>query len=264
MIRRFIRHIPLLVLVALAIGSAACDVAFQDLSASATDTWQKQYTLAAGGRFELSNVNGTIEVTPSADATAVEVVAERKARASSEQAARDILKTTVIAEQVSPDTIKLDVPREGGGFGMGRRQISVNFKVRVPKGAVVSVSTLNGGVRVAGVLGAVKVRTTNGEITGEGLGGAVDGGTTNGAIKVQVTAVQPEGIRLDTTNGPIDLRIPADAKANVSARWTNGSFETSGVRAEGEKERRRYDGKLNGGGPRIELSTTNGGIRISS
>lgn len=258
------RHIPLLVALAgLALGSLACDVAFQGLHASATDTWQKRYTLAEGGRFELSNVNGTIEVTPSADVTGVEVVAERRARAGSEQAARDVLKSSRIVEQVSADAIRLEVPREGG-VRMGRRGLEVNFKVKVPKGAAVSVSTLNGAVRVDGVLGGAKIRTTNGEITGEGLGGKLDAGTTNGAIKVAVTGVEADGIRLDTTNGEIELRMPADARATISARWTHGSFETSGLKPEGETERRRYDGKLNGGGPRVELSTTNGGIRISS
>ena len=31
----------------------------------------------------------------------------------------------------------------------------------------------------------------------------------------------------------------------------------------GEKSHRRLDGQLNGGGSRVELSTTNGGIRIT-
>jgi len=33
--------------------------------------------------------------------------------------------------------------------------------------------------------------------------------------------------------------------------------------AEGEQNRRRVDGTLNGGGARIELQTTNGGVSLS-
>lgn len=258
------RLILQVVVMVLGVAAAACDVAFQGLNASATDTWQRHYTLAEGGRFELANVNGTIDVTPSADATSIEVVAERKAHASTEQAARDVLKANRISEQASADLVKIEVARQHGGFAMGGQRVEVNFKVKVPKSASVSVSTLNGAVRVDGVLGPVKIRTTNGEIAGEAIGGALDAGTTNGEIKVQVTAVKPDGIRLDTTNGAIDLRMPGDAKATISARWTHGGFEARGLKPEGDTERRRYDGKLNGGGPRIDLSTTNGSIRISS
>jgi DUF4097 and DUF4098 domain-containing protein YvlB len=250
-------------LVVLGFVSAACDVAFQGLNASATDTWQRRYTLSANGRFELSNVNGAVEVTPSADATSVEVVAERKAHASTEQAARDMLKSARIDEQASADAIKVSIPRQGGGMHV-RRSLEVTFKVKVPKTVSLVVGTVNGEVHVTGVQGAVKIRTTNGAISGEEIGGALDAGTTNGEIRVQVTTVQPDGIRLDTTNGAVDLRMPADAKATIAARWRNGGFDASGLKPEGETDRHRYDGKLNGGGPRIELSTTNGSIRISS
>ena len=75
-----------------------------------------------------------------------------------------------------------------------------------------------------------------------------------------------DGVKLECTNGGIKLRLPSDAKATISARITNGGIETSGLTldATGEQSRRRLDGRLNGGGPRIDLEGTNGGIRISS
>jgi hypothetical protein len=35
------------------------------------------------------------------------------------------------------------------------------------------------------------------------------------------------------------------------------------VESTGEKNRRRLEGRLNGGGSRVELATTNGGIHIT-
>ncbi len=252
-------------LLALVVSLSGCDVAFQGLHASASDEWKRTYTLTEGGRFTLTNTNGEIDVTPSADATTVEVVAERRVRASSEEEARRELKALEITEQVSPAEIRIEVPRQtGGGSHFGRRSHEVRFKVKVPKSASVVLTTTNGGVHVAGVMGPAKIETTNGGITAEDLAGAVDAGTTNGGIDVSVTQVQPDGIRLDTTNGGINLRVPASAKATISARWTHGGFETEGLKPDGQSERRRYEGKLNGGGPPIQLSTTNGGIKISS
>ena len=59
------------------------------------------------------------------------------------------------------------------------------------------------------------------------------------------------------------LRLPDDAKADVLATWTNGGINVSDVKIDvTEQSRRRFEGRLNGGGPLIELQTTNGGIRI--
>jgi hypothetical protein len=251
----------LLALVAL---QAGCDVVFQGMHAEATDVWQRTYTLEEGGQIEVISPNGAIDVTPSADATTVEVAADRKARASSEQAAKDELKAIQITEQVTPKQIRLEVPRPPGGVRFGQASREVSFRLKVPRNAAVKVNTRNGAVHVTGLSGAVKADSSNGDIVGENLGGVVQIGTTNGSIKVHVTGIQADGIRLDTTNGNIDLRLPADAKANIAARWINGGFEATGLNPEGEKDRRRYEGKLNGGGPRIELNTTNGSIRISS
>jgi hypothetical protein len=77
----------------------------------------------------------------------------------------------------------------------------------------------------------------------------------------------PEGgVKLACTNGGIKLSLPADARASVSARITNGGIVTDGLAFEtrGSSSRRRLDGDLNGGGPRISLEGTNGGIRIRS
>ena len=252
------------VLLAVALSGAACDVVFQGMNAQATDEWKRTYRLSEGGQFQLNSPNGAIEVTPSADLTTVEVVAQRRARASSEEAAKQQLKTIQITDQVTPTSIRIEVSRmSSSGLHMGGGR-EVSFKIKVPRNAAVKLETRNGEVHVAGLSGSVKIDTSNGAIVGEGISGSVQAGTRNGNVRFEVAAVQSDGIRLDTTNGNIDLRIPADSRANISARWVNGSFEARGINPEGERERRRFEGKLNGGGPRIELSTTNGGIRISS
>jgi DUF4097 and DUF4098 domain-containing protein YvlB len=253
-------------LAAILVGASACDVVFQGLNAEATDQWTHSYKLEAGGAVDVTTPNGAIDVSPSADDTTVEVVAERRARAATEEAAKQELKRIQINEQVTPARVSLEVPRgSAGGEHFGRVAREVRFRLKVPKSATVTVNTRNGEVHVAGISGGVKVDSTNGDIVGENLGGVVRAQTTNGNIRVHVTGIPGDGIRLGTTNGEIDLRVPVDSKATIAATWANGEFEaTGGLKPEGERERRRYDGKLNGGGPRVELSTTNGGIRISA
>lgn len=261
---RTVRAGAVTALMATAVLLAGCDVVFQGMNARATDVWQRTYKLEDGGQVEVINPNGRIDVTPSADATTVEVVAERQARAASEQAAKDELKLIQISEQVSPKTIRIEVPRSSGGMRFGQASREVSFRLKVPKNAAVKVNTRNGEVHVTGLSGPVEADSSNGDIVAENLGGVVQAGTTNGSIKVQVTSVLADGIHLETTNGDIELRVPADARATIAAHWVNGGFEATGLKPQGETDRRRYEGKLNGGGPRIELNTTNGRIHISS
>jgi hypothetical protein len=51
----------------------------------------------------------------------------------------------------------------------------------------------------------------------------------------------------------------------VTARVTNGGINTTGLDFEmtGQQSRRRFEGTLNGGGARVTLQTTNGGVRVS-
>jgi hypothetical protein len=84
-------------------------------------------------------------------------------------------------------------------------------------------------------------------------------------VDVELTRVSEPGVSLSCTNGGIKLRLPADAKATISASTTNGGIDTGGLAVDSaETSRRRLEGRLNGGGPNIRLEGTNGGIRIAS
>lgn len=253
----------LAVLTAAAITLAGCDLVMSDLAAQATDEWKRTYTVAAGARIEVLNTNGKIEVEPSGGST-FEVRAERRARGASEEAARDALKRIEIIEQASEREVRIETRiMRTGVFAHGGGE--VRYFLRVPAGADLHVRTVNGSVTLVDASGTLKAETTNGSIEGRRLSGSLNAGTTNGGIDVDMDKVADGGVRLETTNGGIELRIPKDAAATVSARLTNGRIDASslGLQVEGEISRRRLSGKLNGGGPRIDLETTNGGITIA-
>jgi hypothetical protein len=240
-----------------------CDLMMADLSARATEEWKRSYDLASGGRVEVLNINGPIEIEPAGGKT-LEVLAEKTARGVSEEAAKAALSRIEIVEQTSAKEVRIEtrVPKVGA-FSRGA---SVRYVVRVPAGTEVRVRTVNGAVKLSDVSGTLKADTTNGSISGRGLDGSLEAGTTNGGIDIEMDKVAEGGVRLETTNGGIDLRIPKDTAATLSARLTNGRIEASslGIQVQGEVSRRRLEGTLNGGGPRIALETTNGGITIAA
>ena len=123
------------------------------------------------------------------------------------------------------------------------------------------------GVGSAGVLtnGLLKSVIVNGGVNGDGLTGAVDATTTNGGIDLSLGAVAQGGVKAETVNGGVVVSVPRDAKADVRATVVNGGLSVGDlpVQTIGEQSRRRLEGKLNGGGPRIVIGAVNGGVRLA-
>jgi putative adhesin len=257
------------VLPVLAIASAAaagCDLAMVHYTEKQTSEWRKTYELGPGGRLEISNTNGKIDVEPSTG-NAVEIIAEKTARAGSTDAAKEALARIEIHETASPTDVRIEtkLQRQAGGL-FGRASMEVHYLVKVPALLEVRFSTVNGGIELTGLKGRITAEATNGGIKAHEVSGSIDASTTNGGVEVELAQVAESGVKLGCTNGGIELTLPADARATISARITNGGINTDGVKIEttGESNRRRLDGRMNGGGPRIDLEGTNGGIRIAS
>lgn len=256
----------MLVLPVLLAASAACDIAMAEHKEQETSEWRKTYELQPGGRIEIGNINGRIDVRPG-EGNAVEVVARKIARGATREAARDALGRIEIKEESSPSLVKIDTKLQRGNGGLfGGGSLQVEYALRVPQNRDLRVSTVNGGVEIEGVAGRVSAEATNGGIRARDISGQIEATTTNGGVEVDLAKMPEGGVKLECTNGGIKLRLPSDARASITARVTNGGIETSGLTIEtaGDKTSRRLDGRMNGGGPRIELEGTNGGIRISS
>jgi hypothetical protein len=254
------------VLVVASAAASGCDIAIADYKQKETAEWRKTYDVQPGARIEISNINGKIDVEPSTGST-VQVVAEKSARAASVEAAKEALGRIDILENASPDHVRIETKIQGQSGGLfNRASHEVHYVVKVPAALEVRFSTVNGGIELTGLKGRVNAETTNGGIKAHDVAGAIDASTTNGGIEVELTQVAESGVKLGCTNGGIELTLPADARATISARITNGGINTEGLKIEtiGESTRRRLEGRINGGGPKIDLEGTNGGIRIAS
>ena len=226
---------------------------------------RKTYVLQPGTCSD-QQLNGRIDVEPSSGDT-VEIVAEKTARGASSEAAKQALERIEIQESASPASIRIETKVQRGQGGLfNRSSQQVNYVVKVPAAADVRFTTVNGGIELTGLSGRINAETTNGGIKAHNVSGSIDASTTNGGVEVDLARVAEAGVKLGCTNGGIVLRLPPDARATISAQVTNGGIETTGVPIEttGVSSRRRLEGRMNGGGPRIDIAGTNGGIRIAS
>ena len=247
--------------VTLALG--ACNLDFSN-RAEAHDQWQRHYTLAQGGTFEIHNTNGAIHIEPGAG-DAVEVTADRSVKASDDAAAKDALAHMEIQETVSPGQITLDNTSGGAGLSLMGLSRRIDYRVKLPAWANVTLRSTNGQIDVAGprLTGIFRASATNGRITATGLENSAVVEATNGEVRIEVNRLGEDGLSCQTTNGPIAVTVPASVNARLSARVANGGISTEGLNLTvAEQSRRRLDGTLGEGGPLIRLETTNGPVSI--
>jgi hypothetical protein len=262
-------------LLPLALLGAACDIRVDDggirgvriAEGEAEDVWTRTYTISPGGRVEVAGQNGEIAVRAAGGAQ-VEIRAERRVRAGSDDEARQLLAKLEMREEVAPDRVSVATVGEEGSWappGIGRRRadVRVRYDVRVPDDLTLVFRTENGGIRLENVNGRITATTTNGGVNGTDVTGSVTAETVNGGIRMELASITGD-VRLATTNGGVRLDIPTSLKANLEATWVNGGINLDNAFNvdEPENRARRLSAPLNGGGPTISATTVNGGIRI--
>lgn len=233
------------------------DVSFNQLHGRATRELTQKYPLAAAGTVEIINANGPIEVAVGADGT-VEVVAVLEGRAMTDTRAKEILSEARIEESVTAEHIKLTTVR-----AQRNGRLEVSYKVTVPRNARVEMTGNNDTLKADGLRGHVKAMMVNGSIELTGLRGSVDAASVNGGVSAKMADVTAR-VRLESTNGSIELEIPKEAKATLNARAVNGGITVTGLPAQEASGRRirNLESVLNGGGPEIDVRVMNGRITI--
>lgn len=238
----------------------ACHLSISN-QAEARSEWTKDYTLAAGASLEIRNTNGQIEVE-AVDGNTVSILAERIARAATDQAAKDAAESLEIRDTVSDGGVVIDARTSMSGIVLGGSR-QVKFHIKAPKATRLRLSNTNGAIDVRATSGALNLSTTNGRIRGAGLTGPARAETTNGDVDLDFVVMPAGGITAETTNGAVVIRLPTDARARIEARVTNGGIDADGLPLDvTEQSRRRLSATMNGGGPEIRVDTTNGGVRI--
>jgi hypothetical protein len=139
----------------------------------------------------------------------------------------------------------------------------INFDVQVPRGVNFHALTTNGSVVGRNLASVVEATTTNGNVevsTSEWASAT----TTNGGIRVSMGGAKWTGeLKVRTTNGSVEVTMPASAEFRVEAATTNGGIQTDfPVTVQGSFSSRELSGTVGGGGRELKVATTNGRIRL--
>lgn len=245
-----------------------------------TEDFERTVAFDDHGRLAIETLNGSIEIE-TWNRDEVEIRATKEARARDSETARELLAATEIVIDEGRD-LEIRVERPGGEWRSGRKgSVSVNFVLMVPSNTNLEAQTTNGNVSIVELEGPARVKTTNGTVDVRGIGGDAnirttngsirardlrghfEGSTTNGSIDAELTTASlDEDVHLETTNGSVELAISPALSASVIARAHNGRVSSDLAGHEVSKKRGFLEVELGGGGPRIEIRTTNGRVTL--
>jgi DUF4097 and DUF4098 domain-containing protein YvlB len=234
------------------------------LAADVTEQETFTFEFDDGGRFSLSNVNGSVTVTGVAG-NEVEIVATKKADDQDDLENIEIL----ISDSAREIVVETEIGKSNSWFSFGGNNSgSVAYEVTVPVGTVLDcIDTVNGDVTISGVNARVVAESVNGEIDVEDLMDDANLSTVNGSIDARFNKLGGgQNVKAETVNGRVSISIPADADVEISADTLNGGINARDFGLETEKGFVGSDlnGNIGGGSARLNIDTVNGSIKIRS
>lgn len=199
--------------------------------------------------------NGGIDIIGS-DRNDILIISRIQAQAGSERDAKEI--ADQIKVQVGDDI------RAEGPTTRWRSSWSVSYEIHVPRKSNLDLSANNGGISIENVDGRLEFETTNGGLTLRGVAGNVRGSTSNGGVDVELTGDRwsGEGLDVTTTNGGVEVAIPANYNARLETGTTNGGMDIGFPITIQGRLNRRLTTQLGDGGPLVRVMTTNGGVTL--
>ena len=166
-----------------------------------------------------------------------------------------------------PSTLKTSggsITVGGGGGRIEAHTSGGSIKVGDTTGPV-EAKTSGGSITLSRVEGDVLARTSGGGIRIEDALGSVDATTSGGSITAQISRQPRSDSRLSTSGGGLTVTLGPAVSVDLDARASGG-----GVRADvpvtvmGTRDDYSIRGQVNGGGPKLVLRTSGGGIRVKS
>jgi hypothetical protein len=145
----------------------------------------------------------------------------------------------------------VDVHTSGGSIDLG--------ELNAPTKALTS----GGSIHVRSARAPTEVRTSGGGIRLDDASARVLANTSGGSISASLTQAPKEDCSLSTSGGSIEVRLPESAAVDIDAKTSGGRVSTDlPVTVQGQIRHSSLRGKLNGGGPKLTLRTSGGGIRL--
>lgn len=125
----------------------------------------------------------------------------------------------------------------------------------------VRIHTGSGRIELDSLKGKVDAHTGSGSIQGTGITGPINAHTGSGSVRLEQTAAGP--LEAHTGSGGVNVRLPAQAAFDLYAHTGSGHvYVDHPITVHGNLGGHEIQGKVNGGGPLVDVRTGSGSVRI--
>lgn len=194
----------------------------------------------SGGSIEIDEIDGTVDANTSGGSI-------RTGRLGG----KSTLKTSGGSITVDGAAAELNAHTSGGSIDVG------------DIAGTAEVKTSGGSISLGRVSGEVLARTSGGDIKIEDAAGRVDASTSGGTIRAQISR-QPAGdSRLTTSGGGVVVTLAPSIAVDLDAHASGGGVTSDvPITVQGTQDDDSLVGKINGGGPKLVLRSSGGGVRV--
>jgi hypothetical protein len=209
----------------------------------------------------LEGLRGSVQLS-GADRQTADLSFVRRGRGEDRDDGGSVLEGISVTEQGTESEYTYTLAAEESDYA------AVDIRGQVPRQAALRIDRLSGTVKIDGVEGALTINHDHGSVDVEGAAAPVEVTIKNGDLRVGFRTVPAEEpLRLQTSNGDVDVGLPPDASVQVDARTDVGTIRTQGLSFAPEQfapvnAGARYTAQLGEGGPTLEVRTENGSITV--
>lgn len=253
------------------IGALLASSALAQTTPQADFRWEK--ALPAGSTVRLHNLNGDITVTAGTGDRVEIVGVKRGVRRSFDDVTIEIVE---VADGIVACAIFEHADMECNENGMrsrGRRgrdndewdDVSIDMRVRLPRGMRVSAGSVSGDVTVTGAEGDVRVSSVSGDVEALRLkASSVRATSVSGNVLVSVDALTGDGsLHFTSVSGDVIAELPKSLNADVSMRTVSGSLDTEfPLTLNGRMRRSSLEARIGQGGRELKVTTVSGDVTL--
>ena len=189
-----------------------------------------------------------------------------------------------IVEHQNGNAVEIELrPRHRVHFSISVESHRTELEIRMPRSAKVDVRSEDGSILARGLQGELDFSSGDGKLQLEDVDGSLHARTSDGSVRVSgrfdVVDLHTSDGRVElearpgsqlrqswqvrTSDGSVQLRIPADLAADLELHTGDGRITTNiPIAVQGSFDREHIRGKMNGGGNLLSVHTSDGSITL--
>jgi len=246
-------------LLSLVIFTSSISLSLQ-VAAQINEEIEQSFTVTSESYFSLNNINGAVVISSWQEDT---IKVQATISAESQESYDDV--TINMKQQGQKVSVQTDYKEKS--YRQNKQAARVDYQVWLPIDANLSdIDLVNGDLTIDNMAGDVDVEVVNGSINATQLSGNSEISAVNGSVNVnyKAQADDVDNIEIETVNGRIELFLPQNINADVSADTMHGVIKTAFGLTAKESSFSGYNlrGEIGNGGTNIDLDSVNGSIKV--